>query len=249
VSAFVLPGAVLLLGGLPGALAGAPAGLVRPPSSVAVSVHRRVLLGHSVEGRPIVAVETGNPGSSEKVLVVGCTHGDECAGIAVAKRLIAAPPPTRADIWIVPNLNPDGAARGSRSNAHGVDLNRNFPWKWQPLHGIYDSGPHPLSEPESRIAYALIRRLHPTLSLWFHQHLGLIDESGGSVAIERRFAALVSLPPARLPREPGSITTWQDNTSNGTAFVVELRAGPLSQAEASTFAHAIETLAGQPASP
>jgi protein MpaA len=200
---------------------------------------RVVLLGRSVEGRQIIAIETGDPSSARKVLVVGCVHGNECAGTAITERLLGLAPPPQADLWIIPNLNPDGAARGTRGNAHGVDLNRNFPWHWRPRQGIYDSGPRPLSEPESRIAKNLILRLHPAISIWFHQHLDLVDESGGSVAIERRFASLVGLPVARLTREPGSITTWENHTLAGTAFVVELPAGKLLPATAARFAHAV----------
>jgi len=200
---------------------------------------RIVLLGRSVEGRAIIAIETGDPSSSRKVLVVGCVHGNECAGTGITERLLGLAPPTQVDLWIIPNLNPDGAARGTRGNAQGVDLNRNFPWHWRPLHGIYDSGPRPLSEPESRIAENLILRLHPAISIWFHQHLDLVDESGGSVAIERHFASLVGLPVARLAREPGSITTWENHTLAGTAFVVELAAGKLPPATAARFARAV----------
>jgi murein peptide amidase A len=215
--------------------------LARLPRST-VLVHRRILLGRSVDGRPIIAVETGDPSSARKVLVVGCIHGSECAGSAITERLLTLRPPTQADLWIIPNLNPDGAVRGSRGNAHGIDLNRNFPWHWQPLYGLYDSGPRPLSEPESRIAYKLILQLRPALSIWFHQHLDLVDESGGNIAIERRFATLVRLPLTRLTREPGSITSWENDTLAGTAFVVELPAGQLHPATAARFARAILTI-------
>jgi protein MpaA len=207
-----------------------------------VSVHRRILLGRSVDGRPIIAVEIGNPSSARKILVVGCVHGNECAGAAITARLLTLRPPLQADLWIIPNLNPDGAAQGSRGNAHGVDLNRNFPWHWQPLHGLYDSGARPLSEPESRIAQKLILKLRPALSIWFHQHLDLVDESGGSIATERQFAKLVQLPLARLTREPGSITSWENHTIAGTAFVVELPPGQLRAAAAARFARAILTI-------
>lgn len=203
-------------------------------------VHRRLLLGHSVEGRPIVAIESGNPSSGKNVLVVSCIHGNECAGVPVAQRLASEPPPRTFDLWIVPNLNPDGAARDTRSNAHGVDLNRNFPWQWQPLGGVYDSGPHPLSEPESRMAFELIERLHPAISIWFHQHLGVVDDSGGSVAIERRFSRRTGLPLATLAREPGSATTWQNHAyPHATAFVVELHAGSLARSAVTRFAQAV----------
>jgi murein peptide amidase A len=208
-----------------------------------VLLHRTVVLGRSVEGRPIIAVETGNASSPRKVLVVGCTHGDECAGTAITDRLVTLRATMRVDLWVIRELNPDGAARGTRDNARGVDLNRNFPWRWRALEGVYDSGPRPLSEPESRIAYKLIRRLRPVLSIWFHQHLDLVDESGGSIAIERRFAALAGLPLARLAREPGSITTWENHALTGTAFVVELPPGRLPPAAASRLARAVLAVA------
>ena len=53
---------------------------------------RTVVLGRSVEGRVIIAVEIGDLDSARKVLVVGCIHGNECAGIAVAHRLARGRP-------------------------------------------------------------------------------------------------------------------------------------------------------------
>ncbi|HZC28914.1 MAG TPA: M14 family metallopeptidase, partial [Gaiellaceae bacterium] len=135
--------------------------------------------------------------------------------------------PTGIDLWIVPDLNPDGRAANSRGNAHGVDLNRNFPYRWRPLHGVYESGPHPLSEPEARIAYRLILRIRPTVSVWFHQHLDLVWASGGSAPLERRFARISGLPYHRLPPLAGSAIDWQNHRLPGTtAFAAELPAGP-----------------------
>jgi protein MpaA len=84
-------------------------------------------IGHSVDGRAIAPVVLGTPGAAHRVLVVGCIHGNETAGIAIVNRLIKAGAPGGTEIVAVPSLNPDGCARGTRQNAHGVDLNRNFP--------------------------------------------------------------------------------------------------------------------------
>lgn len=198
------------------------------------------LLGRSVDGRPIVAIETGDFDAPERVLVVGCIHGNESAGVAIADELARVSPPSELDVWIVPVLNPDGVAAGTRGNAHGVDLNRNFPWRWQRLSGLFYAGPQPLSEPESRVAFRLIRRMRPHISIWFHQHMDLVDESGGSLTIERRYAALVGLPLARLTREPGSAVGWENHTLPGTtAFVVELPAGSLPAAAVRRYAYAV----------
>jgi protein MpaA len=187
------------------------------------------MLGRSVRGRPITAIEQGDPDAAVKSLVVGCIHGNEAAGIAIARHLGRLSPVPEADRWIVEDLNPDGAAAGTRQNARGVDLNRNFPYAWRALGRRGDqqfSGAGPLSEPESRIAHALILRVRPAATVWFHQPLAVVDESGGSLALERRFARLVGLPARRLVRYPGSAAGWQNQRlPRTTAFVVELPPG------------------------
>ena len=130
-------------------------------------IRHEVMLGRSEQGRPILAWESGDPNAKRRVLVVGCIHGNEPAGIAIANALTHALVPAGTDVWVVPDLNPDGVAANTRQDARGVDLNRNFPHLWQPLSGTFSSGPRALSERESRIAYDLIRRVRPTTSIWF----------------------------------------------------------------------------------
>ena len=126
----------------------------------------------------------------------------------------------------MPVLNPDGLAAHTRGNAHGVDLNRNFPYRWRPLRGVYASGRRALSEPEARIAYRLIRRIRPAVTIWFHQHLDLVWASGGNLRVERRFAEVSRLPYRRLPPLEGSAIDWQNAALAGTtAFAAELPAG------------------------
>ena len=207
------------------------------------------MVGHSLQGRPIVATRIGDPQAPARVLVVGCVHGNEAAGIRVARRLIAGAGAPDAAIWVVPSLNPDGLAAGTRGNARGVDLNRNFPFAWRPLGGLEYSGAGPLSEPESRAARRLILRLEPDLTIWFHQPFGLVDRSGGDPRVERRFAQLVGLPLVGLERPPGSASSWQNRAlPDSTAFVVELPA-LVSAALIERAAAAVRTLAGEHGSP
>ena len=134
----------------------------------------------------------------------------------------------------MPALNPDGClASGSRQNAHGVDLNRNFPSNWRAIGrrgSLQWSGPRPLSEPESRVAARLIARIRPALAIWYHQALNVVDDSQGPQAAERRYARLTGMREVRLPDYPGSAAGWENATIGPTAFVVELPAGPLSPA-------------------
>ncbi len=219
-------------------------------ADLAAAVERSIL-GRSVQGRPIAATLVGDPAAPLQVLVVGSVHGDEPAGTRVARRLLAAPAPRNAALQIVPTLNPDGLAAGSRGNAHGVDLNRNFPFDWRPLAGGEYSGPRALSEPESRAARRLIRATEPDITIWFHQPFGIVDRSsGGDHRLERRFAQLIGLPFVRLRgRYPGSASRWQNHAFPGsTAFVVELPRS-VSDALVSRSARAVLQLAAEYGSP
>ena len=202
--------------------------------------------GHSVDGRPIRVLERGDANAATRILVVGCIHGDETAGIAIVQRLGQLPVPAGVELVLVPTLNPDGVAAHSRGNAHGVDLNRQFPWFWaRSPRGVFYSGPRPLSEPESRFADRLIRRVRPTISIWYHQHLTLVArEPRGNLRLERRYAERVGLPLKWIGRFHGSVAAWENETFPGTAaFVVELPAGALSAAAVDRHAHAVLALA------
>jgi len=217
------------------------AALVLLVGPAATLPQRATVLGRSVQGRAITAVEVGDPNGT-RILVVGCVHGNEPAGIAVARRLASLSPPG-VDLWIAPDLNPDGVASRTRGNAHGVDLNRNFPFRWRRRTGVYASGPRPLSEPEARIAYRLILRLHPHVTVWFHQHLDLVWASGGDLALERRFARVSGLPYHRLPPLGGSAIDWQNHKLRGTtAFAAELPAGRASPAAVARYVRAVLAL-------
>jgi murein endopeptidase len=209
---------------------------------------RRVRIGRSVKGRPIDAIRVGDRGSPTRALVVGCIHGNECAGTAVTRILARSSP--GVDLWLVPNLNPDGLALRRRQNAHGVDLNRNFPSEWRAarLGDAQYPGPRPLSEPESRAAARLIRRLRPSVTIWFHQPQALVRAWGQGVPKARLYAQLAGMRFAAIRWPRGSAPNWQNHAFPGSSsFVVELPAGPLTRAAASRQARAVLALLGSSA--
>jgi len=214
--------------------AAANAVLVARKASVArtAGAVRTVLVGRSVQGRAIVAHVLGLASAKRRVLLVGCIHGNECAGRAILAAREHRPVPAGVQLWLVPSMNPDGEAADTRQNADGVDLNRNFPYQWQPGGGpTYYAGPRPSSEPETRAAMRLIRRVKPAVTIWYHQHEDLVDMAGGDRGVARRYAQLSGLRAACLPFLPGTASAWSNHSFAGTtSFVVELPVGPVSSA-------------------
>jgi predicted deacylase len=191
-----------------------------------------VAVGRSVDGRAITARVAGPATATRRILIVGCIHGNECAGLRIVRALTRSRPVTGAQLWLIGELNPDGTAAARRQNAHGVDLNRNFPYRWRPVTDpTYYAGPRPRSEPETRAAMQLIRRLRPAVTIWYHQHQDLVDMAGGDRGLARRYAHLAHLPATCLPFLPGTATGWQNHTFAGTtSFVVELPAAAVGPA-------------------
>jgi protein MpaA len=237
-------------------------GLTGPPSVVSRLVHhdnhlhvrippgfarRRVVLGRSTKGRIVRALELGDRVAARRVLVVGCIHGSEPAGTAIVRRLERARPPRGVDLWLVRSLNPDGEARGTRQNARGVDLNRNFPSQWRaggrPWDGEYP-GARAASERETRIALRLVRRLRPNLTIWYHQPQTLVRAWGHSVPAARRYARLAGMRFRRLRWLRGTAPNWQNHRyARASSFVVELPPGPISTAAAARQTRAVLRLA------
>jgi protein MpaA len=215
-------------------------------ASAAPQSRQALVLGHSVRGRPIVAYERGDR-SAPATVVVGVIHGTEPAGLAVIARLRRMPLPPGVHLWLVPTANPDGLAAGTRQNAHGVDLNRNWPAAWvhngRPWDGYY-SGPRPISEPENRAMRAFLLRVRPKLTIWFHQPLDVVYGSDPHVAVLRRYARLSGLSYRRLTAPRGAATRWErKRVPRSPAFVVEFAGGPISNAAALRNAKAVLALA------
>jgi protein MpaA len=187
-----------------------------------------LVIGHSVQGREIRATRVGDEGARVNVLVVGDVHGNEPAGEAIVRTLRSAERVDGVTFWLVRTANPDGRAAGTRQNARGVDLNRNFPWRWRSgARGTYFPGPKAGSEPETQAIMRLVRRVRPQLAIYYHQHLGItVRARGADPDVQREYARRTGLPLRSLPDYRGTAIGWENHlVRDGSAFVVELKAG------------------------
>ena len=205
-------------------------------------------LGRSVEGRPITAIERGTK-AAPPVVVIGVIHGDEDAGTAIVDRLAAEPVPAGIDLWLVPSMNPDGQADGTRATPTRSTSTGTSPGAG-PSSAIRATGstpaPAPASEPETKAMVAFLDQHPPDLVIWYHQDLYRIAPTTGRAGrIRRRYAKLTGLPV--LPVTGGTYTGvaagWARARCPGAvAFIVEL--GPtLSSSQADTHARAVLSVA------
>lgn len=137
-------------------------------------------LGHSIQGRVIWGLKiTDNPTIEEnepEVRICGCHHGNEYMSVELPllmawhlvqnyssnpyiKNLV-----DNREIWIIPMVNPDGREMGTRYNANGVDLNRDYGYLW----GGEGGSPAPFSQPETQIIRQHALENNFVLSLSYH---------------------------------------------------------------------------------
>jgi murein peptide amidase A len=148
----------------------------------------------SVKGTPLFTRDVQAPRAKLRVLVVGGIHGDELSSAALALHWIRFAQEVPAGVhWrFIPMLNPDGllTSPARRTNAHGVDLNRNFPTPhWDREAPIYWEkkvkkdprrwpGPKPLSEPESKFLHDEMQSFKPNFIVSIHAPYGVLDFDG-----------------------------------------------------------------------
>lgn len=175
--------------------------------------------GRSHLGLPL---EVWPPQKECRLLVFAAIHGEEpetTYALSRALRQLAEPLEHSA---VVLTANPDGLVRGTRGNARGVDLNRNFPSRdWQPNAVTHRStmedpsdvllspGESAGSEVETQALISLIRDLSPRAVVALHAPLACIDDANDS-SLGRSLAERAGMPLVRdvgYPT-PGSFGSW-----------------------------------------
>jgi protein MpaA len=176
--------------------------------------------GTSVLGAPL---EVWLPESEDVgTLIVGGQHGEEPESTFVLSRALRCLEGAPSKAAVVLSANPDGIARGTRGNANGVDLNRNYPtadWQAEPVTYCWQvgaesevrlsTGSGPGSEPETRAFIELVERLKPERVVAVHAPLACIDDPELS-SLGREMSEASSLPLVETIgyATPGSFGTW-----------------------------------------
>ena len=178
------------------------------------------------------------------MVLIGGVHGDEAGG-EVARRFLEYlrqhPRALAAGVGltIIPSANPDGEAAGTRGNANGVDINRNFPSRnWSsvlqtgdaPAQGL-TGGEAAGSEPETKALLACLAE-GCDLVITLHSVGGLIDFDGpGASDLATRMSEVAGLPVSHMAHQgyvTGSVGTYVPERYGAPVITVELEGADLS---------------------
>lgn len=160
------------------------------------------IIGSSLKGRPITAYYYGSGATT--ILFTGGIHGTEASGSYILKDWIAHLDsnaykiPAGRQVVVIPDTNPDGLAVGTRDNARGVNVDRNFPtsnWKTDinSANGFRPGGggASPASEPETQALMRITSLLRPRLEVSYHAQGSIVGASacGASGGVARSYAS------------------------------------------------------------
>ena len=186
-------------------------------------------IGHTVNGRDIKAFRLGDAKADKTVVLLGVMHGTERAPARTLRTLRDGRKSVAGvDLWVIPVLNLDGAAAERRSNARGVDLNRNFPQNWS--RAVTGAGRSAASEPETRALMRFLDRVDPDVVVSLHQPFGVVDTSvSKDPALARALSRELNLPRRDVDCGGpchGTLTGWFNATHDGEAITVEFARNP-----------------------
>lgn len=198
-----------------------------PPAQTPPAQH--MLMGRSVKGQAMMVQVLGKGGDT--VFILGTIHGNEPAGTALVEQLsehLRSNPKAMEGhrVVLLPTANPDGLAAKTRTNAHGVDLNRNFAASNRIDNNTNGNGA--LTEPESQMIEKIIKEYNPNRIVSIHQPPASdegIDYDGPARALATRMAQYCDLPIKKRGAEPGSLGSYAGEELKIPIITLELAKG------------------------
>ena len=162
--------------------------------------------------------------NNPSVLVIGVFHGDEPQGDPLIRKYLKNTPDTK--LLMIPCLNESGMKAGKRTNANGVDLNRNFPTKnWSDVQmNAFFGGKAPASEEETRFVIDIVEKYQPKVILTLHAPYRVVNYDGPGEEIANKIASIIGYPvePSIGYPTPGSFGTWAGVERNIPIITLEL---------------------------
>jgi protein MpaA len=170
-----------------------------------------------------------------RVLLLGGVHGDEFSSVSIVFRWLQTLDRHHSGLFhwrVIPLVNPDGLLKddSTRTNANGVDINRNFPtpnWEATALDYWINKtsknprnypGPHAASEPETEWLVDEIEKFDPDVIVSVHAPHGVVDYDGpedGPYKLGRLYLNL-------LGTFPGSLGNYAGVQKNIPVVTIEL---------------------------
>jgi protein MpaA len=192
----------------------------------------------SVSNAPIMYKEYAPlPGKlpQGKVLLLGGVHGDEYSSVSIVFKWLQTLDRFHSGLFhwrVIPLVNPDGLLKGesTRTNANGVDINRNFPtpdWDetalkyWAGKTGSNPRqypGPDAASEPETAWLVDEIEKFGPDVIVSVHAPHGVVDYDGPEDGPHKLGRLYLSL----LGTFPGSLGNYAGIQKNIPVVTIEL---------------------------
>jgi protein MpaA len=135
----------------------------------------------------------GNGG--ENILLIGCIHGNEKAGILISMRVlneIFARNEMQNTLICIPTVNPDGNVLNTRTNSNMIDINRNFParnWVYVDSAKLigdkkyFWGGNSPTTETETKFILKVDSLYHPDAFIILHQFLNCVQYDGTGIKL------------------------------------------------------------------
>lgn len=161
-------------------------------------------------------------------LIIGVFHGDEPQGKFLIEKYLSdnSMVEGQPNVIFIPCLNPDGMQNGTRTNANGVDLNRNFPtqnWELTEKNEFF-GGETPASETETRFVVDVIEKYQPKEILTLHAPFKIVNYDGEAKVLAEKISAIINYPVESsigYPT-PGSFGTYSGIEKNIPTITLEL---------------------------